>query len=35
MAILEVVSSDEAGCVANVRAMIFAGAPLPEPYIPE
>ena len=34
IAILETTSLDAQGCVGEMRGMIFAGAPLPEPYIP-
>ena len=35
VAILEVTEERDQGCVADVRGIIFEGAPVPEPYIAE
>lgn len=35
VAIMEVTEERDQGCVADVRGVIFAGAPVPEPYVVE
>ena len=35
VAILEVTGERDQGCVADVRGIIFEGAPIPEPYVVE
>jgi hypothetical protein len=35
VAILEVTEERNQGCVADVRGIIFDGAPVPEPYVVE
>ena len=35
VAILEVTEERDQGCVADVRGIIFEGAPVPEPYVVE